>query len=169
MLYKLVRGGISGAIAFVIANIVSNLLFFQIGKPVLFNPDLQSEKLIAVLFEMEPLPLMFTNGSLYLTIAAFIGIIHGLVFTYIEPSLPKNKIKRGAVRGSDLEEGESQGLPVWSYHVGDPILKSNLMRRVDFALFMVEALENDDLIQQAPAIVGCLTPSALANQAVSST
>src|SRR5512137_2353887 len=29
------------------------------------------------------------------------------------------------VRGSDLEEGESQGLPVWSKHVGDPILKSN--------------------------------------------
>ena len=29
------------------------------------------------------------------------------------------------VRGSDLEEGESQGLPVWSRHVGDPILASN--------------------------------------------
>jgi hypothetical protein len=29
------------------------------------------------------------------------------------------------VRGSDLEEGESQGLPVWSRHVGDPILRSN--------------------------------------------
>lgn len=66
------------------------------------------------------------------------------------------------VRGSDLEEGESQGLPVWSEHVGDPILESNLTRRIDFALFMVEALENDDLIQQAPAIVGCQTPSALA-------
>ncbi|MBD3336812.1 MAG: NAD(P)H-binding protein, partial [Candidatus Eisenbacteria bacterium] len=42
------------------------------------------------------------------------------------------------VRGSDLEEGESQGLPVWSRHVGDPILKSNKTRRIDFALFMVE-------------------------------
>src|ERR1700722_3479494 len=29
------------------------------------------------------------------------------------------------VRGSNVEEGESQGLPVWSGHVGDPILKSN--------------------------------------------
>lgn len=29
------------------------------------------------------------------------------------------------VRGSDLEEGESQGLPLWSRHVGDPILESN--------------------------------------------
>ena len=68
------------------------------------------------------------------------------------------------VRGSDLEEGESQGLPVWSRHVGDPILKSNRTRRIDFALFMVAALENDALIQEAPAIVGCQTPSALAHR-----
>jgi hypothetical protein len=67
------------------------------------------------------------------------------------------------VRGSALEEGESQGLPVWSRHVGDPILESNITRRVDFALFMVEALENDELIHEAPAIVGCRTPSALAH------
>jgi NAD(P)-dependent dehydrogenase (short-subunit alcohol dehydrogenase family) len=26
------------------------------------------------------------------------------------------------VRGSDLEEGESEGLPVWSRHVGDPVV-----------------------------------------------
>ncbi|ATJ82446.1 NAD(P)-dependent oxidoreductase [Halomonas beimenensis] len=68
------------------------------------------------------------------------------------------------VRGSDLEEGESQGLPVWSRHVGDPILESNLTRRVDFALFMVEALTDPDLIHEAPAIVGCRSPSALAHQ-----
>ncbi len=67
------------------------------------------------------------------------------------------------VRGSDLEEGPSQGLPVWSRHVGDPILASNRTRRVDFALFMVDALTNDALIQEAPAIVGCATPSALAH------
>jgi hypothetical protein len=66
------------------------------------------------------------------------------------------------VRGSDLEEGESQGLPAWSKHVGDPILESNITRRVDFALFMVEALENDGLVHEAPAIVGCQTASALA-------
>jgi hypothetical protein len=67
------------------------------------------------------------------------------------------------VRGSDLDEGESQGLPVWSRHVGDPILASNMTRRVDYALFMVTALENDELIHEAPAIVGCQTPSALAH------
>jgi hypothetical protein len=73
------------------------------------------------------------------------------------------------VRGSDLEDGESQGLPVWSEHVGDPILESNLTRRIDFALFMVEALKNDDLIHKAPAIVGCQTPSALAHKSENKT
>ena len=66
------------------------------------------------------------------------------------------------VRGSDLEEGESQGLPVWSRHVGDAVLASNRTRRVDFALFMVDALERDELVHEAPAIVGRQTPSALA-------
>lgn len=65
------------------------------------------------------------------------------------------------VRGSDLEEGESQGLPVWSRHVGDPLLESNRTRRIDFALFMVHVLTDDALIREAPAIVGCETESAL--------
>jgi hypothetical protein len=69
------------------------------------------------------------------------------------------------VRGSSLEEGPSEGLPVWSEHVGDPILSSNMTRRIDFALFMVDALTNDDLIQMAPAIVSCQSPSALAHAA----
>lgn len=69
------------------------------------------------------------------------------------------------VRGSDLEEGESQGLPLWSEHVGDPVLKSNKTRRVDFARFMVHALENDTLIRKAPAIVGRETASARAHLA----
>jgi len=71
------------------------------------------------------------------------------------------------VRGSDLEEGASQGLPVWSRHVGDPVLASNRTRRVDFALFMVAALTDDTLIREAPAIVGRETPSALAARTLS--
>ena len=70
------------------------------------------------------------------------------------------------VRGSDLEEGESQGLPVWSRHVGDPILASNLTRRTDFALFMVEALEDETLVHEAPAIVSRAAPSALQHATV---
>ena len=67
------------------------------------------------------------------------------------------------VRGSRLEEGAGEGLPVWSRHVGDPVLQSDITRRVDFALFMVRALEDDDLVHEAPAIVSRQSPSALAH------
>ena len=67
------------------------------------------------------------------------------------------------VRGSDLEEGESEGLPVWSRHVGDPILKSNKTRRTDFAMFMVNALTSSELVGEAPAIVSRQSVSALVN------
>lgn len=76
-----------------------------------------------------------------------------------------SKTRWTVVRGSDLEEGASQGLPVWSRHVGDAILKSNRTRRIDFALFMVEALTDDSLIREAPAIVGRQTSSALEHAA----
>ena len=66
------------------------------------------------------------------------------------------------VRGSDLEEGESEGLPLWREHVGDPALASNRTRRVDFALFMVEALTDDRLVRVAPAIVSRASASARA-------
>ena len=65
------------------------------------------------------------------------------------------------MRGSHLEEGASQSLPVWSSHIGDPILQSDITRRVDFAMFMVQALENDDLVRKEPAIVSSQSPSAL--------
>ncbi|MFE5242326.1 MULTISPECIES: hypothetical protein [unclassified Streptomyces] len=70
------------------------------------------------------------------------------------------------MRGSDLEEGLSQGLPaVWSRHVGAPVLAGNVTRRVDFALLMVEALTDDRLVQEVLAIVGGRTPTALATPA----
>jgi hypothetical protein len=54
------------------------------------------------------------------------------------------------VRCGNREEGGRQGLPVWSRHMGDPILASGMMRRTDLVLFMVETLNNDPLIHEAP-------------------
>jgi NAD(P)-dependent dehydrogenase (short-subunit alcohol dehydrogenase family) len=107
---------------------------------------------------------------LFLTIIAIASWIAKLVrFAEIEDQVEAcNRIfasdtRWTVVRGSDLEEGESQGLPLWSRHVGDPVLKSNITRRIDFALFMVDALTNDELIHEAPAIVSCQSESALAH------
>lgn len=64
------------------------------------------------------------------------------------------------VRGSDLEEGPSRGLPLWACHVGDPILAANRTRRTDFALFMVHALTDPALLREAPAIVSAASAPA---------
>lgn len=101
------RGGFPAAspvaaqdrVAFGLANIVSNILFFQLGESILFQNEIQSDKIKDVLFEMEPLPLMFTNGPLYMAIAVVIGVVHGLVFMWIEPSLPRSGLLRGAAFG----------------------------------------------------------------------
>jgi hypothetical protein len=67
------------------------------------------------------------------------------------------------VRANGLEEGESQGLPVWSHHAGDPILDSKMTRRTDFALFMVDAITNESVVHEAPAIVSREAPSAVSH------
>jgi hypothetical protein len=92
---KSLRAAVAGLIAFTAANVVSNILFFQLGADILFDPGHQSAKLIAVLFEMEPLPLMFENGPLYLAIGAGVGVVHGLIFMLIEPSLGRSRLRRG--------------------------------------------------------------------------
>jgi hypothetical protein len=56
------------------------------------------------------------------------------------------------VRASNLEEGETLGHAVWAERIGDPAISKNLIRRIDFAQFMVDAIENTELIQRAPAI-----------------
>lgn len=92
---KAIRAIVAGAIAITAANLVSNLLFFQLGRGLLFENEMQSQKIVAVMFELEPLPLMFTNGLLYLAIGAGIGAAHGLIFHWIEPALPDSKLGRG--------------------------------------------------------------------------
>ncbi len=66
--------------------------------------------------------------------------------------------RKKSVKKLDRFEGRIKVVPGAT---NDPILESNLTRRVDYALFMVEALKNDELIHEAPAIVGCRTASAL--------
>jgi hypothetical protein len=63
------------------------------------------------------------------------------------------------VRCSNIEEGPSEGLPIWARHVGNPVLKRNKTRRIDFASFMVEAIKDEGLVQEAPAISGAYRAS----------
>lgn len=55
------------------------------------------------------------------------------------------------VRAPWLKEGESQGMPVTG-SLEDERVAANEVRRVDFAKFMVAALQDDSLVHQAPVI-----------------
>ena len=92
---KILLAPIAGLVAFTLANFVSNLLFFHLGAPILFDPEIQSAKIIDVLFEMEPRPLMFENGPLYMAYGLGVGAVHGLIFMMIEPALGQTRLQRG--------------------------------------------------------------------------
>ena len=94
--------GIAGGIGIFVATLVSQVLFFQLGQEILFQSDQQSDKLIAVITQMEPLPVMKTDPGVYLTISVFIGALHGGVFAYIRDSLPEHTIKSGLAFGGIL-------------------------------------------------------------------
>jgi hypothetical protein len=55
------------------------------------------------------------------------------------------------VRGPWLKQGESQGMPV-AGSLGDSTVAAKEVRRIDFAKFMVAALDDDSLVHQAPVI-----------------
>ena len=65
------------------------------------------------------------------------------------------------IRGSDLEEGESQGLPVWSRHVGDPFSRAT-SRAASTSPFSCSRPRQRRTGSQGPQIVGRQTPPALA-------
>ncbi len=90
---------ICGFIGAFVSAVVSVLLFQGIGSGIIFNPQLQSPKLIAVWQTIQPLPLM-TNNLLPFAIGwILIGIVQTLVFFYIIEGLPKDTLKRGLTFG----------------------------------------------------------------------
>ncbi|MFC7130234.1 hypothetical protein [Haloferax chudinovii] len=99
---KWVTAGVAGSIGIFFANLTSQVLFFRVGNDVLFQSEQQSDKLIAVMTQMEPLPVMETDPGLYMFISLLIGALHGGVFAYIRDSLPENTIKSGLAYGGIL-------------------------------------------------------------------
>lgn len=99
---KWAAAGVAGSIGIFVANLVSQVLFFQLGNEILFHSEQQSDKLIAVMTQMEPLPVMETDPALYMSISVFIGALHGGVFAYVRDSLPENTIKSGLAYGGIL-------------------------------------------------------------------
>ncbi len=94
-----IRAAIGGAVGFMTAAFLGFVVLFALAAPLIFDPTIQSAKLIAVWQTLQPLPLVVTNPLLFLGGTAIIGVGHGLVFAAIVKGLPGPILKRGFVFG----------------------------------------------------------------------
>lgn len=104
MRLKVARLLIGGSVGSVAASLVAGGLFIGVSGGILFNPQLQSPKLIAVWREIAPLPLIVSNPGAFHVGIAILGIIHALVYAMIRDGLP----------GEGLRKGVSFGFILWT-------------------------------------------------------
>jgi hypothetical protein len=81
-------------------NLAMLLTFRLIGfginaDGILLDPSLQSEKLIAVWTEIEPLPLVVDRPIPIILGIILFGIIHAYLYRWISPAWPKGIARRG--------------------------------------------------------------------------
>jgi len=94
---RTVLAGIAGGFAM---NLVMLLTFRFIGfgatgEGILLDPSLQSEKLIAVWTEIEPLPLVVNQPTPIILGIILFGIAHAYIYRWISSAWPEGIIKRG--------------------------------------------------------------------------
>ena len=95
------RAAIAG-VAGGVALLAGMFLFFGPAQSILADPAHQSPKIIAVFFELEPLPRMATDPFLAYAGFILIGLIHGLVFALVAPALPGRAWLKGLSYGAVL-------------------------------------------------------------------
>jgi hypothetical protein len=87
---KIVLSGIVGGL---VLTVTMYILFGVIGfglnfDGILLNPNFQSEKLIAVWTEIEPIPLAFSNPFLFSIGLIIFGIFHAFIYEWLSPVWP---------------------------------------------------------------------------------
>ena len=86
---RTVVAGVVGTVVLLIVNLVG----FELAGDILFDPDLQSAKLIAVWEEIEPLPPAH-GEALTGVILILIGIGRAFVYRWLAPAWPTGVIAR---------------------------------------------------------------------------
>lgn len=81
---RTVLAGLAGGAAF----LLTNAILFGLADPILFDPNLQSAKLVAVWMELEPRPLMATNMGLMATILVLLAVGRSFIYRWIAGAWP---------------------------------------------------------------------------------
>lgn len=78
-----VIAGLAGAVV----GLITTFIGFMVADPILFDPDLQSAKLIAVWDEIEPLPPACGEAATGI-ILLLIGIGRAFIYRWLAPAWP---------------------------------------------------------------------------------
>lgn len=92
---RVIASGLAGGIAW----IAGMILFFGPAQKILADPQLQSAKFIAVMEHIEPLPRMSENIWIIVVGLLVIGVIYGIVFSFIGPRLSGGNFLKGTQFG----------------------------------------------------------------------
>ncbi len=94
---RTVLAGIAGGMAMNMTMLLTFRLlgFGWTGKGILLNPDIQSEKLIAVWTKMEPLPLVVADPAPIIAGILFFGVIHAFIYRWLSAAWPAGVLPRG--------------------------------------------------------------------------
>lgn len=98
-MYKLIRGIVSGVIGGV-SWFLGMLLFFRPAQSILGDPELQSEKFLFVVREMEPLTRSIGNTQTLITGLLLIGVVYGITFSFLRCSFKGSSILKGIKFGA---------------------------------------------------------------------
>ena len=94
---RTILAGVAGGLAMNLAMLLTfRLIGFGINADgILLDPALQSEKLIAVWTEIEPLPLVVDRPLPIILGIVLFGIVHAYLYRWISPAWPTGVARRG--------------------------------------------------------------------------
>ena len=140
-LVRWIRAAVAGAVG-ILAGLLVALPLFLLVEPVLFDPTIQSAKLIAVMQTLQPLPLSTTNPALFFAGLAVVGAVHGVVFALIVKGLPEPRLRRGFAYGVVLWALVSVFFEFFTPFnlFGEPLALVFLQLAIWFIVFQVEGI-----------------------------
>ena len=91
--------GVAGAVT----SLILTGILYTAGSPLLFNPQLQSKKVLDVYNSIQPLPLLTTNPAALAAGWVLLSMVRTVIFAWFYRGIP----------GTGIRKGLAWGLAVW--------------------------------------------------------
>ena len=78
-----------------IVSLMLSSFLYGVSAPVLFNPQFQSPKILALYFALQPLPWLVANPAAFAAGWVTVGLLRGIVFAWLSPGLSGVGTRKG--------------------------------------------------------------------------